>query len=103
MAEFSPTALVIIIVAAILAIPAAGIWIWIILDRIRDRRSLMPDIAMRTGFAGTIPLPSRRSSVASIAAPNYSVHGNPSNPFMNNRYSSGYYNILGTFARDTPT
>uniref|UniRef100_A0A6C0LW58 Uncharacterized protein n=1 Tax=viral metagenome TaxID=1070528 RepID=A0A6C0LW58_9ZZZZ len=103
MAEFSPTAIVIIVVAVILAILAAGVWVWIIRDRIKERRSRMPDIAMSTGFAGTIPYPSRRSSVASNAAPKYSVHGNASNPYVTNRYSSGYYNILGTVARDQTT
>ena len=103
MAEFSPTAIVIIVVAVILAIPAAGIWAWIIRDRIKERRSRMPDIAMSRGFAGTIPGLSRRSSVASNAAPNYSVHGTASNPFMTNRYSSGYCTNLGTVARNQTT
>ena len=103
MAEFSTTALVIIIVAAILAIPATGIWIWIIRDRIKERRSLMPDLAMRRDFDGTIPHLSRRSSVASIAVPNYSVDGTASNQFVPNRYSSGYYTDIGTRARNQTT
>lgn len=103
MVDVTTTALVIIIVAVILAFPVAGIWVWIIRDRIKERRSRMPDIAMSRGFVGTIPHLSRRSSVASIAAPNYSVDGTASNPFMTNRYSSGYYTNLYTVARNQTT
>ena len=100
MSDTNTPALIIIIVAVILAIPAAAIWIWIVRDRMKERRERLAGVAMRRNFVPMLRQSSRRSSSASIShPPSYSVDGMPSNPFVNNRFSQGYYTNLGSVAR----
>ena len=99
MSDINTPALVIIIVAVLLAIPAGAMWIWIIRERMKERRERLTGVAMRRNFNPMLLQSSRRSSSASVSQPPpYSVEGTLPNPF-HNRYSQGFYTDLNSVAR----